>query len=357
MKSSLPFLLLLVCPFYAIAQDSSLSKLEFSAYLELYYSYDFAQPANHEKPSFFYNYTRHNEINLNLGFLKASYHHERIRANLGLMAGTYAQANLATEPAALRNIFEANAGYRIGKNQLWLDAGVFVSHLGLESAVGRDNWELTRSIVADNSPYYESGIRLSYSTKSEKIYLAGFYLNGWQRIARTEGNQTPALGTQITYKPSGALLVNWSTFIGNLYPDTARRWRYYNNVYAIWQMNPKLGITAAVDFGLEQQQKGSVVYSSWWAPLLILQYKFHPKARIALRGEYYSDKNEVVVQNNHGSGFQTLGCSANFDLLPNKHLLLRIEARWLQSEDALFLLNNLPDRNNYCLSACIALTL
>jgi len=34
--------------------DSSKSSLTFSGYAEVYYSYDFGNPANHERPSFFY---------------------------------------------------------------------------------------------------------------------------------------------------------------------------------------------------------------------------------------------------------------------------------------------------------------
>lgn len=51
--------------------------LTFSGYAETYYSYDFSQPENHERPSFFYSFNRHNEVNLNLGFVKANYTTEK----------------------------------------------------------------------------------------------------------------------------------------------------------------------------------------------------------------------------------------------------------------------------------------
>jgi hypothetical protein len=43
---------------------------------------------------------------------------------------------------------------------------------------------LTRSILADNSPYYEAGLKKKL-LKNEKWYLA-MYLNGWQRIQKIE---------------------------------------------------------------------------------------------------------------------------------------------------------------------------
>jgi hypothetical protein len=77
----------------------------------------------------------------------------------------------------------------------------FASHIGFESAIGKDCWNLTRSILADNSPYYESGAKLSYTSKNEKWFISGLILNGWQRIQRVEGNNLPAFGHQLTFKP------------------------------------------------------------------------------------------------------------------------------------------------------------
>ena len=54
-----------------------------------------------------YSHNRHNEVNLNLGFIKANYDSEKVRSNLAIMTGTYANANLSAEPSVLKNIFEA----------------------------------------------------------------------------------------------------------------------------------------------------------------------------------------------------------------------------------------------------------
>ena len=101
-----------------IAQtDSTQSPLTFSGYIETYYTYDFGKPSNHNRPAFVYSHNRHNEVNLNLGFVKAGYQKENVRANLALMAGSYTNANLASEPSVLKNLFEANAGIKISKKQ------------------------------------------------------------------------------------------------------------------------------------------------------------------------------------------------------------------------------------------------
>jgi hypothetical protein len=83
------------------------------------------------------------------------------------MIGNYAQYNLLTEPTWAQFIYEANVGFKISRKQnVWLDAGIMPSHIGFESAVSADCWTLTRSILAENSPYYETGVKISYTNQS-----------------------------------------------------------------------------------------------------------------------------------------------------------------------------------------------
>ncbi|HJW31204.1 MAG TPA: outer membrane beta-barrel protein, partial [Saprospiraceae bacterium] len=178
--------------------DTSASSLRFTGYAEVYYTYDFNQPDDHNRPSFIYSHNRHNEFNLNLGFVKTSYSSDRVRANVALAAGTYMNANYASEPGVLKNIYEANGGIKLAKmKNIWLDAGIFASHIGFESAISKDCWGLTRSILADNTPYYESGAKLTYVTDNSKWLFSGLVLNGWQHIQRPDDNNTLAFGTQI----------------------------------------------------------------------------------------------------------------------------------------------------------------
>src|SRR5215510_14432049 len=152
----------------AIAQDSTSEKatpLTFSGFAEAYYSYDFNKPVDNNRPWFLYSHNRHNEFNANLAFVKGSYNAERIRANIAVAVGTYMNANYAAEPGVLKNIYEANVGVKISKTKnLWIDGGIFSSHIGFESAQSSTCWTLTRSMVADNTPYYESGAKLTYTS-------------------------------------------------------------------------------------------------------------------------------------------------------------------------------------------------
>ncbi|MEP7163821.1 MAG: porin [Ferruginibacter sp.] len=337
--------------------DSSKSPLSFSGYIETYYSYDFGNPANHTRPGFVYSFNRHNEINLNLGFVKVAYEKNNVRANLAIMTGSYANANLAAEPGVLKNIFEANAGVKLSKGKnLWLDAGIFASHIGFESAIGKDCWNLTRSILADNSPYYESGVKVSYTSADGKWFISGLILNGWQHIQRTDGNNTPAFGHQLTWKQNSKITLNSSSFIGNDKPDSMRQMRYFHNFYAIIQLNSKVGITAGFDIGAEQKAKHSKQFNCWYSPVLICRISPTAKSGIGARAEYYCDPNAVIISTGTPNGFKTWGYSLNFDYQVRENVLFRIEGRAFSGKDKTFVKDESPNNTNLFLTTSIAIS-
>lgn len=337
--------------------DSTNNPLKISGYLETYYVYDFGNPTDHNRPGFVYAFNRHNEVNLNIGFVKAAYETDRVRGNLSLMTGTYANANLAAEPGVLKNIYEANAGVKLSRTKnLWIDAGVFAAHIGFESAVGKDCWTLTRSIMADNSPYFETGAKVSYTSDNEKWFVSGLILNGWQRIQRVNGNNTPAFGHQITFKPNTKVTLNSSSFIGSDLPDSTRQMRYFHNFFAQIQLNEKFGVIVGFDIGAQQKSKGSSNYNSWYTPVVIARYLLTDKVNLAARGEYYSDVNGVIIGTGSPNGFQTVGYSLNFDYNIANNIVWRLEGRGFKSKDKVFTMDNQPSSQNYFVTTALAIS-
>ncbi|QJD96128.1 porin [Mucilaginibacter robiniae] len=342
MKNSLLTILFAFLVVAASAQDTTKagSHLTISGYAELYYGFDFNKPADHNRPGFVYAYNRHNEVNLNLGFIKAAYDNGTVRANLALMAGTYANANLAAEPGVLKNIFEANAGVKLSKTaNLWLDAGIFASHIGYESAIGKNCWTLTRNIASDNTPYYESGAKLTYTTADSKWTLTGLYLNGWQRISRPDGNNKPAGGIEVYYTPSSKVTLNYSNYLGSEGADSVGVRRFYHNFYGIFQLTDKVGITAGFDYGIQQKAKGSSTHNHVLSPVAVARYQFASKWAVAGRVEYYQDKNGVIISTATPNGFKTTGYSLNLDYAPITNALIRLEGKVYDSKDDIFLKN------------------
>lgn len=340
-------------PLVSFAQIDSTSQITFSGYADVYYGYDFNKPPTHERPGFLYNHNRHNEFNVNLAFIKVAYAAGRVRGNLALMAGTYAQYNLAPEQDLLKNIFEANAGVRIAP-RLWVDAGIFASHIGLESAISKDNYTLTRSLAAENSPYYESGVKLTYEANHKWVFT-GLVLNGWQNIREPEGNSNKALGTQIQFKPTDKILLNSSTFMGNEKPDSVKQRRYFHDFYATFQINPHLKLAAVFDVGAENKADGNK-YNVWYTPAVLVHYGVTDKVALGARAEYYSDEHGVMISSPTPADFKTTGYSLNVDCAPARNVLLRIEGRLLASQDAIFTRHNKPVDKSIAITSSIAIS-
>ncbi|MFI5134036.1 MAG: porin, partial [Chitinophagales bacterium] len=252
-------------------------------------------------------------------------------------------------PGVLKNLYEGNVGIKISKkDNLWIDAGIFASHIGFESAIGKDCWNLTRCIVADNTPYFESGAKITYTSKDSKWLLSALALNGWQRITRVPGNSLMSWGTQITFVPSSKVTINWSTFLGTDKPDSARLWRIYHNLYGIFQLSDKVGLTLGFDIGREQVTKGSSSKNTVYSPVGIIRFTPNDKWAIAIRGEYYSDENGIIIATGTPNGFKTLGASINFDRNITGNFVWRTEFRTLHSKDAVFNKgNNMADNNSF----------
>ena len=277
-----------------------------------------------------YSYHRHQAIALNIATVKVSKEWERLRANIALMAGSYATANLSGEPRLLRHLMEANVGTRLDKKgKWWLDAGVLPSHIGFESAIGADGWNLTRSLLADNSPYFETGLRISRTSKDGRTYLAMLLLNGWQRITRVQGIEQPAVGHQLTWKVKTGLTLNSSSFIGPVAVGSTQVMRIFHNTYMQWDPTDRLAFLLGFDMGWQDDEAGGTRRKYWHSPILISRYQFHDHVTIAARLEQFKDLQGVVMTKTGLNGVKVSGQSFNIDIRLTRHLLWRSELRSL----------------------------
>ncbi|MGX7666373.1 porin [Flavobacterium pedocola] len=325
-------------------------KIDFSGYIESYYTYDFNEPESPSRQSFFYNHSRHNEFAVNMALLRAAVSYENFYAKIAVHAGTYVSDNYTNEDVKLLN--EAYLGAYLDKSQkLSLDAGIFTSHIGFETATSASNLTLTRSILAENSPYYLTGVRLNYKP-SEKWFFAGVLSNGWQRINKPNRKALPAFGTQITYKSSLKSTLNWSTFVGDEPIGELLRTRYFSNLYWDYQWTDKLRTILGFDYGLQKRISGED-YSNWYSPIVIAQYSLAEKWQLAYRAEYYQDKENVMISSDYGS-FKTLGNSLNLDFVPNSKVKFRTEARWLHAQDEVFQTESGYSKDNFFVTTSLS---
>ncbi|MFV8280743.1 porin [Christiangramia marina] len=315
-----------------MAQDdwSESPKLSPILFVDTFYSFDFDQPEGEQRQNFFYNHNRHNEVNLNLGLLGLTLDHKKYRANLTLQAGTYALDNYSAEKPEYRIIHSAFAGIALdSESKIWLDAGIFPSHIGFESAKSKDNYTLTRSISAENSPYFLTGVKVSYEL-NESWFVSALLTNGWQRIERLPGNSLPGFGTQVTYSnDQRKFILNWSSYIGSEFPDSNRKMRIFNDFYGIFQLSDRWSLISGFDIGVEENADNSG-WNTWFSPTLITYYQLKPKYDIGLRAEYFQDKKGVVISQDP---LATTGMSFNFDYKPSKYIAARLEGRALVFEE------------------------
>jgi len=347
------FSMLIVSGITVSAQDSTINKkklsLIISGYADIYYQYDFNKPVDKLRPPFLYNFKRHNEINTNLTLLKANYEGKKISASLGAMAGNYAKYNLAAEPEFFRYIYEANIGYKFSE-KVSVGAGIFPSHIGCESAIARDNWNLSRSILAESSPYYETGIKFNYTPNAQWSFSL-FGLQGWQNIK--DHNSSKALGSQIVFIPNEKMIFNSSSFIGNEKPDSAKQLRLFHNFHFTYHISSKLKTLFMLDLGAERtiDKDG---YNKWMGTAFLLQYSFAKKFAAAARAEFYRDKNGVIVSNYLPAQFETTGLAFNLDFHLTKNFVIRTEMRSLYSKEKIFIRNGMPVQSNFSMLASAA---
>ncbi|MEZ0541942.1 porin [Fibrella arboris] len=353
-------------PAQAQTQASPTSGLTVSGYVEAYYSHDFTAPKTaQERPGFLYNHRRNREVNINLAFVKAAYTSDRVRGNLALQVGNYAQYNYAAEPTLVQNIFEANAGVKLSKNRdLWLDAGIFPSHIGFESAISKDCWTLTRSLLAENSPYYLSGAKVTYNSPNGQWTVLGSVLNGWQRIKKLDGYSGPSISTQIQYRPSSKLTLNWSSFLGSDRPDSLKQGRFFNNFYAIINPAGRFGVILGFDIGADRkpvirtgsdQRVGTGSYA-WYSPVVIARYKTSDRSYLNGRVDYYDDPNGVIISTGTLNGFKTIGYSLGYDYAILPTALFRLEGKVYDSKDAIFNAIAGQVRSNTSLTTSLAIS-
>ena len=345
----------LIIPFviiYGQATDSTNKNyFKLSGFADFYYQYDFDNPANKKRPDYIYNHKRHNQPGVNLVLLRTSFQKNKWKATLGLMAGDYSKYNLAAEPDWTKIIYEAFVDYAFN-DKLSVESGIFPSHIGFESAISKDNWTLSRSLLAENSPYYETGLKLNYSPNS-KWTITLLALNGWQHIK--DNNSSLAIGTQVQYKPNDRWLFNSSTFWGNEKSDSlAKQFRFFHNFYTSYTISKKLNMALFFDNGMEEKPNISGS-NNWLGYVWQLQWKASDKISGAFRYEYYKDKTGVIITPVSVNGFRVSSLSSNLDWMIIKNILWRNELKVFYSADKIFSRDNIGKNNNVCFLSSVAL--
>lgn len=317
------------------AQSDS-SQFSLMVYADVYTSVSPKVKRSHNAPLYIYSYHRLNEVALNMGLIDVGWRDgNRTSMQLGLMTGTYAQTNLQNEPVVFRMLYEANVSYVVSlKQRVTLQAGVFPSHIGLETAIGVQNPTLSRSLQADNSPYYETGIKATHTLLNNKGSIALCLLNGWQQMARTDGQNKPAFGHQITFTPNSKWVLNSSSFLGAMGNDTLGRMRYFHNAWLQYQANDRWQLLGGFDLGNER--RGAPQFGGyWWSTLQgIVRYTPNTRWAYSARWERANDVHQHLFSFEKAEARRIHGYSINVDCRLSETFRWRTELRCLKEQYA-----------------------
>jgi hypothetical protein len=223
------------------------------------YTYDFHHPQD-DTIGGSSEIFRANEVQVTQLGVGGDFHWDNVRARLMTQLGMYSTTTPRNDASysrgqwqldnAYRYFSEAYGGYHFDKlHGINVDAGIFMSYVGLFSFYNFDNWAYQPSYVSSNTPWFFTGVRTQIFV-SDKLKIEPWFVNGWQSYGRY--NYRPGIGGQILWRPNGRLSI-----LGNQYAlgedalNTPGRVRYHtdDSVQYMYYNNP-LGILSKGAFSL-----------------------------------------------------------------------------------------------------------
>jgi hypothetical protein len=272
----------------------------YGAYLDVSYDLNFNFPNNHLwRSRTTTNHTNELAPNMALGYVrKDATDQSRWGMEFSLQDGydTIDFAFQQGEPKVsgydvLRHFSRANASYLapVGGKELTITAGLFNSLIGYESLYARDNFNYTRSWMADNTPYMMFGVKASYPVSDELIATL-YVINGYWHLAYP--NSEPSYGVDLEWKATSRLTVTENIYYGPDQGNTAIEfWRLYSNFNTEWK-GDNLILAWSYDFGTENvATKPGNPRAFVMASALFTRWHIAGPWTVSVRPEFYWDRN------------------------------------------------------------------
>jgi len=208
---------------------------------------DFNQPVDHTMGGATESF-RSGEFQVEQISVGGDFHWNNVRGRLLTMNGLFASTTPRNDGSAgvgqwdvrsaYKYVSEAYGGYHFNVNHgLNVDAGIFVSYIGLFSYYNFDNWTYQPSFVSSNTPWFFNGLRVQWFP-TNKLKIEPWLINGWQSYNKFNGHR--GLGGQILWMPKEWFKLvlnnygNGTDTLGvpgrsRLHTDDSIEVRYYNN--------------------------------------------------------------------------------------------------------------------------------
>lgn len=195
------------------------------------------------------------------------FHAGHARGRVMTQFGMYSQMTPRNDPSpargqwgldnAYRYLSEAYGGYHWdAMHGVNVDAGIFMSYVGLFSYYNFDNWAYQPSYVSSNTPWFFNGVRIQ-TFPTERLKLEYWIVNGWQSYGMF--NEMPGLGMQVLWRPNGSVSFLSNNYWGQDTPGNPGRERWHTDNSVQWKYRDTPGafvsrraLSLTVDAGCEQ---------------------------------------------------------------------------------------------------------
>jgi hypothetical protein len=312
---------------------------------------------------------RSNEVQLEQLGIGGDFHYDNVRARFMTQFGMYSVTTPRNDPSvghgqwdlanAYRYISEAYGGYHFNVlHGVNVDAGIFMSYIGLFSYYNFDNWAYQPSYVSSNTPWFFNGVRVQIFPTAH-LKIEPWFINGWQSYA--SANHTPGIGGQIKWTPKPWLNIisnNYGVGEDDLFIPHRRRIHTDNSIEVKYYDRPdqlldKMAFSLTGDLGCEYgggvscygDRKGSpkqsfvgfMFYNRWWFHrdlfgLTLGGGKINNPGRYLvllppINGEtaVTAATNSPYFTENPGDPFKAWDSSITFDYMPKQYITFRAE--------------------------------
>ena len=312
---------------------------------------------------------RSQEVQLEQLGVGGDFHYDNVRARLMTQFGMYSVTTPRNDPSvghgqwdlanAYRYISEAYGGYHFNVlHGVNVDAGIFMSYIGLFSYYNFDNWAYQPSYVSSNTPWFFEGVRVQIFPTAH-LKIEPWFINGWQSYA--SANHTPGIGGQIKWTPKPWLNIisnNYGVGEDDLFIAHRRRIHTDNSVEVKYfdrpdQLLDKMAFSLTGDLGCEygggvscygdrkggpkQSFVGFMLYNRWWFHhdlfgLTLGGGKINNPGRYLvllppINGEtaVTAATNSPYFTENPGDPFKAWDSSITFDYMPKQYITFRAE--------------------------------
>jgi hypothetical protein len=319
-------------------------------YVEAGYTYAFEKPSNgiiNERG--FDN--RHNTFTIQNAVIDAQGKLGGLSARVALQVGrtpdtyymgepSYAGSSSVppSTPSSWRFVQQAYAGYKFPvANGLTLDAGIFLSPIGLETMAAKDDWNYSRSNLFFALPFYHTGVRLTLDVTERTSFML-MVTNGYNSVV--DNNAGKSVMSQFTYKIPDKLVLGLLYMGGPERPSGApegQPWRHLVDGYVSGQLASWLELATEWDAGFERTRYGMSYFGAG-----AIYARFHPASwlYLAARGDRIA---EHVASSATGAASPMFvpvrwisSGTFTFDARPHDHVSLRLEYRHDQASDNLY---------------------